>query len=280
MSELMDLQRRVAAVVMSPLTASENMQRRHAAEAAALVKPNDRLTSFERLEIYNRQYWFRVLSCFAEDFPGLRAIVGAKRFETLARAYLIANPSISFTLRNLGARLPSWLCEQHESALAVDMARLEWAHVEVFDELRSAPLGPAEIAEEVPFTLQPCVRLLRLDHAVDDLLIDVRQYQGDSSTASNNARTGQLRRRVRKYAMPAEEPIYVAVHRFEDSVYYKRLQREAFQMLSAIAKQQPLEEGLAGAFAGSSTSEEARLTLLQQWFQNWAELGWFCRATN
>ncbi len=28
------------------------------------IKPNDRLTSFERLEIYNRHYWFRVLSAF------------------------------------------------------------------------------------------------------------------------------------------------------------------------------------------------------------------------
>ena len=41
--------------------------------AGEFIKPNDRLTSFERLEIYNRQYWFRLLSSFAEDFPGFRA---------------------------------------------------------------------------------------------------------------------------------------------------------------------------------------------------------------
>ena len=46
------------------------------AVASELIKPNDRLTSFERLEIYNRQYWFRILSGFAEDFPGLRAVSG------------------------------------------------------------------------------------------------------------------------------------------------------------------------------------------------------------
>jgi len=28
-----------------------------AEEAESFIKPNDRLTSFERLEIYNRQYW-------------------------------------------------------------------------------------------------------------------------------------------------------------------------------------------------------------------------------
>ena len=36
-----------------------------------LVKPNDRLTSTERLNIYHRQYWYRILDSFNEDFPGL-----------------------------------------------------------------------------------------------------------------------------------------------------------------------------------------------------------------
>ena len=39
-------------------------------EADALVKPNDRLTPLERLEIYSRSYWFRVLDCLYDDFPG------------------------------------------------------------------------------------------------------------------------------------------------------------------------------------------------------------------
>ena len=52
-----------------------------AAEAAQIIKPNDRLSSLERLQIYSRSYWFRILDSFTEDFPGLRAIVGEKQFE-------------------------------------------------------------------------------------------------------------------------------------------------------------------------------------------------------
>ena len=69
---------------------------------AEFIKPNDRLTSFERLEIYNRQYWFRLRDCFYDDYPGLRAVLGDGQFERLADAYLSKNPSQSFTLRNLG----------------------------------------------------------------------------------------------------------------------------------------------------------------------------------
>src|SRR5277367_4806112 len=109
--KLLNLQRRMARAVMTPLTPSERMRptapngRPMRAVAAEFIKPNDRLTSFERLEIYNRQYWFRVLSAFAEDFPGLRAVLGDRRFDALSKAYLKDCPSRSFTLRNLGARL-------------------------------------------------------------------------------------------------------------------------------------------------------------------------------
>ena len=49
-------------------------------EACEFIRPNDRLSSFERLEIYNRQYWFRLFSSFEEDFPGVQAIVGRNGF--------------------------------------------------------------------------------------------------------------------------------------------------------------------------------------------------------
>src|SRR5260221_9897402 len=92
--KLLSLQRAVARAVMQPLTRSERMQRkapgggRMSAYAARYIKPNDRLTSFERLEIYNRQYWFRVPASLAEDFPGLRAVLGGRRVESMCKAYL------------------------------------------------------------------------------------------------------------------------------------------------------------------------------------------------
>ena len=80
--------------------------------AAQFIKPNDRLSSFERLEIYNRVYWFRVLDCLYDDYPGLRAIVGERKFMKLTTAYLAKYPSASFTLRNLGQRLEKFLREE------------------------------------------------------------------------------------------------------------------------------------------------------------------------
>src|SRR5271163_1404880 len=112
---LLELQRRMAEDVMRPLTADFKMQRAAADGsstsdiAAGYIKPNVLLNSFERLEIYNRQYWFRVIGAVSEDFPALSAVLGQEKFDSLVLAYLRENPSTSFSLRNLGARLPAWL---------------------------------------------------------------------------------------------------------------------------------------------------------------------------
>ena len=72
---------------------------------AEFIKPNDRLTSLERVEIYNRQYWFRLIDCLYEDFPGLATVLGKREFNRRAiLAYLQSFPSRSYTLRNLGKR--------------------------------------------------------------------------------------------------------------------------------------------------------------------------------
>ena len=66
----------MAGAVMRPLAAAGGMQSRWSdgrpmkKVAAGFIKPNDRLTSFERLEIYNRQYWYRLKDCFYDDYPG------------------------------------------------------------------------------------------------------------------------------------------------------------------------------------------------------------------
>ena len=163
--KLQALQRRMARAVMTPLTPSERMRsltpkgRSMRAEAAAFIRPNDRLTSFERLEIYNRQYWFRIFSAMTDDFPGLRAVLGDRLFDALSKAYLRDCPSTSFTLRNLGAKLEGWLRKRPKFAgmrqkLAIDMVRLEWADIEAFDGQSLPPLKRENLANANPATLR------------------------------------------------------------------------------------------------------------------------------
>src|SRR6266849_2240699 len=189
---LLQLQRRMAHAIMQPLTGSDRMALGADAE---YIKPNDRLTSVERLEIYSRSYWFRVLDSLYDDFPGLRAVLGQRAFHRLSRAYLAECPSRSFTLRNLGSRLEEWLRRNPRfaggrHALALDMVRLEWAHVEAFDNAAEKVLGPENLLELGPgfrAGLQPHIRLLALQYPVDNLRIQVNRASDERGAASNAA---------------------------------------------------------------------------------------------
>lgn len=290
---LMELQRTMARAVMQPLTRTERMQRKApsggkmSAYASRFIKPNDRLTSFERLEIYNRQYWFRVLSSMIEDFPGLRAVLGERRFEKMAKAYLCDNPSQSFTLRNLGARLEAWLRKHPKWAgakqkLALDIVRLEWADIEAFDgkpepALRTEDLS-AGTGPNLRLKLQPYIQLLDLHYPVDDLLLEVRKEDEDTDFASNAFQERRKHKRVQAVAKLKPVEIYLVAHRVDYSVYFRRIDREEFLILSALRQGKPLGKAIEIAFRMSLIAPQKRASTVQEWFQNWAALGWFCRT--
>jgi hypothetical protein len=292
---LAELQRQMAAAIMMPLTPDEDM-RAHApdgrpmtAVAQSFIAPNSRLTPIERLEIYNRQYWYRVLDALAEDFPALRAVVGSRAFEQLSIEYLTTHPSRSFSLRNLGSKLVEWLAAHPQYAgrrqrLALDVVRIEWAFVEAFDNAERTPLTLDQIATldgRSPLALQPHLRLLALDYAADDLVLALHKQQKRGTTEAGvkhedtleqdqgpepPARLPKLRRRS----------TWVAAHRVDNAVYYRRLEREEFQTLEAICAGQPLGEALETGFRDSGKPEVRRPALVGTWFGHWAELGWIC----
>jgi len=286
------IQKAVALAVMQPLTRNERMQRvgprgeKMQAYAARYMKPNDRLTSFERLEIYNRQYGFRVLASMAEDFPGLRAVLGGQRFDSMCKAYLTECPSRSFTLRNLGARLetwlrqnPTWIRDRH--MLALDMVRLEWADIEAFDGLAKPALRSEDLREtaapNLQLSIQPYVRLLELRYPVDDLLLEVKHGDETLDFASNAVQERRKRSTVRRVAKLEPAEIFLAVHRLDFSVYFRRIEPEDFSLLSALQTGKTIERAIQLAFRKSTVPAADRAAFVQHSFQTWATLGWFYR---
>jgi hypothetical protein len=253
------------------------------AVAETFIAPNSRLTAFERLEIYNRQYWFRVLGALAEDFRALAAVVGAAAFDRLSVAYLAAHPSRSFTLRNLGQHLPAWLADHPNFAgrrhrLAVDVARIEWAFVEAFDSVERAPLTLEQIATldaDSRLSLQPHLQLITLDYPADDLVLGLHKREKRQSSEAGIAREESQQAPV-KLARLRRRSTWVAAHRVDLSVYYRRLEREEFLTLTALQAGRPLAEAIAAGFSGSRMTQSRQSERIQNWFATWAELGWIC----
>ncbi len=292
---LLELQRRMAKALMQPLTGSDRigLETRDGQpmriEVSEFITPNDRLTSIERLEIYSRSYWFRVLDSLYDDFPGLRAVLGNRAFHRLSRAYLADCPSQSFTLRNLGSRLEGWLQRNPEYAgstygsaldpLVRDMVRLEWAHIEAFDGAAEKVLGPEDLLELGPSFragLQPYIRLLELEYSVDELRIYVNQASEEHGTASNAVLKRPRRNLIRRVRRLKRERLFVAVHRLNFTVYYRRIAAEEYGLLNALREGQPIGRAIQTGFKNSSVTGDQQRSMLEKWFAAWAELGWLC----
>lgn len=271
---------------MRPLTAKERMQprwddgRRTEEIVGGFIKPNDRLTAFDRLEIYNRQYWFRLLDCLHDDYPGLRSLLGSTRFHRLISAYLVKYPSTSPTLRDLGNRLVRFLEEEPDrtaphTSLALDMARLEWSQVVAFDGAsrgaatlkRLAAIPPARIF----LRLQPYITLLDLSFPVDRILIRILRkddrFRGEASNAVEPP-VHSAQRSIASRIKP--ERTRLLVHRQDNAVFFKRLIEPQHRLLAALDRGASLSaacETLSGVTLGPED--------LQQWFATWASLGFF-----
>lgn len=251
------------------------------------IKPNDRLTSLERIEIYNRQYWFRLLDCLWDDFPGLRAILGLKKFEKLRVAYLDRYPSRSYSLRNLGSRMAQFLEDQPQYAqphyaMCMDMARFEWAQVVAFDAEAKAPFTVDDLLGRDPgklrVSLQPYITLLELGYPLDEFVLAVKKrdasMRGEASNAVDANRDSERTIRVR---LPRPKKIYLAVHRLDTDLYYKRLEPQAFSILCRLRDGATVARACEDEIPQDPSADFAQT--VQRWFSTWMELGWLCERS-
>jgi Putative DNA-binding domain len=127
----------------------------------SVIRPSPALAPGDRVGIYAGMYLGRIVDALREDFPKLAALLGDEPFADLVRDYLGEHPSVEPSIRHVGGALPAYVAARQPGWLA-DVARLEWARLEVFDAPDETPLSTAALldvpAEDWPglrFTLVP-----------------------------------------------------------------------------------------------------------------------------
>jgi hypothetical protein len=291
-ADLRKFQRVMAEALFRPLSARDGLQatwsdgRSTASVAAEFVKANEFLTPVERLEIYARSYWFRVLDCLYDDYPGVRAILGVRRFMKLCTAFLAEFPSASFTLRNLGSRLPPFILDHPafsapNTPLAVDMARFEWAQVVAFDGPALPILSQDDVLDAGPtrlrVALQPYLTVMECGYPVDEFALALKKRDTAlRGEASNTLTAMPSSRATARPRLPRAGNIHVAVHRQQNLLYFKRLEPEAYAILVALRDGRTLSAACAAALRDSDPAIDWA-SRVRDWFQQWQSLGWFTR---
>jgi hypothetical protein len=236
-------------------------------QARQHVRGNDRMSPVEQLEIYREQFWLRHTASLLEDFPGLAGILGQEEWERLVEGYLEEAALSSFSLRDLGDGLAAYV-ERSESVphrdLCTDMARLEWAYIEIFDATDTAPLDGAKLGSipedawpEARIVFSPAIELLQVRYAVAD-----------------------LRRKLRE---ATDEPVPIPEPQRQNLVLYRGADKNlfhtavsdlAFRLIEALRSGTPL--GRASELAAERVPSEAATmeSDVGEWFLDWGRRGW------
>jgi hypothetical protein len=223
---------------------------------AALEEADHRLTAGprlgprERLDVYRHGYEARLVECLADDYPVLKVALSEEAFDSLCRRYIARFPSEAPNLNAYGRHMPE-VCE----GFAADLARLEWAIVEVIHEASRAPMtmeSLAAIPEEgwgsARLVASRALRLLALEHPANDYFQAVRD--GHSPL------------------LPPPGSSAAVVYRSGHTVWRMGLTPPMHRVLAALLGGEPLEQALS--LADGEPPEQ-----VTAWFREWVSSGLF-----
>lgn len=153
MLPLRELQLRFRAALTAGLAAPDAVTGPASIHAAllGLVREDGRLGAAPRIQIYRDMYRARLVDVLREDFPRVAVILGDEEFEALVGRYLARHPSTHPSVRYVGDRFADFVAaERAGPPFLGDLARLEWARLDVFDAADAEPLRMTDLQEVAP----------------------------------------------------------------------------------------------------------------------------------
>lgn len=268
--KLGNLQKWMQAVVVHPGTTPAALRSPAATrllpaeKLQSVLLPSPTLSAAERIAVYQEMYPLRMYDALAADYPGLEHFLG-NRFLEFAVAYTTAHPSRGYTLNRLGDHVPAFLSKQRRfspRAFLADLARLELALTEAFDERESPPMDATAFAAIPQARLAksrlipvPSLRLIELEWNAGDYLDSIRDEK------HNHPKPRKTR------------PRYL-VFRRNYSVYRLPLTLAAFEVLTDIAAGHSLGKVVERSL-GRRGPRRASPEDFSRWFRQWTAEGIF-----
>lgn len=225
------------------------------------------LSGFERLGVYNEQYWFRLIGIMQGEYPCAVHLIGLKPFNAWCMRFLSAHPPSSPYLARLDDEWPAFLAREYREpdreavleAVAVDRA---------FSRAVDAPDGlplPAEAAAlaDLPLRLAPHAAVLALT-------FDFPAYRALCLADESLERRFELE----------AAPLNLLIWRGRDMLLWQKpLAAAARKVLAELREPARLAEAFDRLEGSLTPAERGELEAnLPAWFAEWAREGVLARA--
>lgn len=244
-------------------------------EAAQHIMPSPTLRPAQRIQIYNQQYWWRLLNTLHESFPLLTRLFGYYDFNrSIGFPYLTKYPPRHWSLGYLGDRLPRWCAEEYvgkDKKLVSDAALLDWAFTYSFVTARMSPIRGNEVQNETDAAglldkrlyTQPYVYLFKMDYH----LFNFREefIKQDPDHWINNPFP----------EMDTSKKFHFVMFRNpRNDVAWKEISDGEHFLLSRFVEGATIDEACQALEEQGAAYCDAAMEHLQEWFQEWTIRGW------
>lgn len=222
---------------------------------------SERLSATDRLAIYNRGYFYRLLDALASVFSQTKRVLGDSDFERLGLAYLAQHPSDQPAVERVGRAFSEYLRSVGTPSPVVDLASLEWARLCALVAANPASVATVHRIEPSSF---PHARL-RFVPSLHWLELDPRAL-----ALFSGAPRSPVEPRV---ADPSGPRCGVAVWRNQHSVQHESLDAPEWNALLSAAAGATLSD-ICAVFEGEGEAEAVQRAfhVLSRWFaRKWLE---------
>jgi hypothetical protein len=248
--------------IMRPLDAGPEAL---AEQAEARLRGTGAMPALSRLQVYHRQYWYRLITVMQTDYACTVHIMGLGSYNHWVMRYLNAHPPASPYLNDLDKAFLDFLSEHYAEAnrdLVLEAAAYDKAFARAFE----GAAGDIGAVSALTAADRMRVRLRLADH-VSPLSLGHDWSAYRLSVLDDESLTLSV-------PSPMPGPFHRVVYRHEHTLYEKEMPALAIALLAALREPGNLVE-LFDRLGELNDSETAELeTHLTVWFADFIERGW------
>jgi len=263
-------------------------------ESADHIAPSPTLRPAQRIQIYNQQYWWRLLTILHDTFPLLTRLFGYYDFNRLLGIpYIVKYRPNHWSLNFLGSRMAQWIEEEYHNSdklLVLDAARIDAAFSDSFVSLQM----PAVQLVMAPSDLQQGLNLKENETLFEELLKKPLYLQSHIYLFNLDYHLFNYRNvfllQPPEYWIDNEFPklekerayFFVLYRNLKNEISWKETSKIEFELLNLFKDGYSIEKACEWLENQESEVYELAMNHLQSWFQEWTLRKWLtddCRKS-
>lgn len=248
-------------------------------EAADYIAPSPTLRPAQRIQIYNQQYWWRLLNTLHEAFPILTRLFGYFDFnKMIGIPYLLKYHPSNWSLVTIGDNLTKWIDEEYhakDKELVYQSARMDWAFCNSFItgqmphlSLENLP-NPEELDEvlnQILYT-QPHLHLFKMPFDLFEFRLEFLKHPPEYWVENDFPQ------------MELDKTYFFALYRNSNNdICWKEIVEGEYYLLSLFQNGTTIDQACDWLETQDQVLFESAMKNLRDWFQEWTSRGWLTLA--